>query len=83
MKTQKNLDRFYDQLTNEYESLFSEDPDYQYAISIGQTASGLARKMTLGLDNGTASKAGKGIKATCKELGIPHTYKAIRTFLGS
>ena len=45
------------------------------------TPAELARKMTLGLDNGNANKDGQGIKNACKILGIPHTYKAIRAFL--
>ena len=80
MHTQINLDRFHEELTKHYADLFADDPEsasrttpYAYAE--------LARKMTLGLNNGTANKDGEGIKRTCKALGINHTYKAIRAFL--
>lgn len=78
--TQKNLDAFCAQLENEYENLFKNDPEYAYAAS-RTTPPALARKMTLGLDNGQANKDGDGIKRTCRHFGIPHTYKAIREFL--
>ena len=51
--TQINLNAFNDRLAAEYTELF-KTPDYSYAAS--QTTPGeLARKMTLGLDNGTAN----------------------------
>ncbi len=78
--TQKNLDKFYEQLKTEYENLFKNDPEYAYAASRTNPAD-LARKMTLGLDSGSANKDGEGIKRTCKHFGIAHTYKAIRAFL--
>lgn len=78
--TQKNLDKFYEQLKTEYENLFKNDPEYAYSAS-KTTPADLASKMTLGLDNGSANKDGEGIKRTCKAFGIPHTYKAIRAFL--
>ena len=76
--TQKNLDKFYERLKVEYEELFKTD-EYSYSAS-KTTPADLARKMTLGLDNGSANKDGEGIKRTCKAFGIPHTYKAIRAF---
>lgn len=79
-RTQKNLEAFADFLRNQYETLFASDPDYAYAAS-RTTPLELARKMTLGLDCGTANKDGKAIKAACKHFGIPHRYKAIRAFL--
>jgi hypothetical protein len=79
MNTQENLDRFHAELAKQYTRLF-ETPSYALAARLN-TPEGLARKMALGLDNGTANKDGEGIKAACKALKIPHTYKAIRTFL--
>ncbi len=78
--TQINLDAFCAQLTAEYTTLFASDADYAFAAS-NNTPAALARKMTLGLDNGQATKDGKGIVRTCKHFDIPHTYKAIRAFL--
>jgi hypothetical protein len=80
--TQANLEAFNTQLEKEYERLFKEDPEYAYAAS-KTTPSALARKMTLGLDAGSANKEGEGIQRTCKALGVPHTYKGIRAFLSA
>ena len=80
MHTQINLDRFHEELTKHYTDLFATDPEYAYSAS-RTTPAELARKMTLGLDNGTADKDGEGVRRTCKALGINRTYKAIRAFL--
>jgi len=40
-------------------------------------------RMEAGIRRGSASKDGPAFRATCKELGIPHTYKAIYKFLDS
>lgn len=78
MKTQINLEAFNARLELEYTELF-KTPEYAYSAS-KITPSALARKMTLGLNNGTANKDGEGIKRTCKYFRIAHTYKAIRAF---
>lgn len=78
--TQQNLDAFAARLEQEYKTLFESDPEYAFSASRISPAD-LARKMTLGLDNGSANKDGKGIQRTCKHFGIPYTYKAIRAFL--
>jgi hypothetical protein len=80
MNTQINLDAFAARLELEYTDLFANDPEYSYS-AIKITPSALARKMALGLDNNSANKDGKAIERTCKHFAIPHTYKAIRTFL--
>lgn len=79
---QVNFDAFYERLKIEYTRLFVEDPEYAFAAS-RTTPEALARKMTIGLDSGSANKDGEGIKATCKHFGIAHTYKAIRQFIGT
>ncbi len=76
--TQINLEAFNARLELEYIELF-KTPEYSYSASM-ITPSALARKMTLGLDNGTANKDGEGIKRACKHFKIAHTYKAIRAF---
>jgi len=78
--TQARLQAFADRLAIDYAELFNTDPEYAYAAARTTTTS-LARKMALGLDNGTANKDGEGIRRTCKHFGIPHTYKAIQAFL--
>jgi len=81
MPTHINLEAFNAQLEKEYAELFKTE---EYAYSASRiTASALARKMTLGLDNGTANKDGEGIKRTCKHFKIAHTYKGIREFLSA
>lgn len=80
--TQANLDAFYEALKSEYETRFATDPDYAYSGRY-TTPADLARKMTLGLDSGSANKNGAAVKAVCKRFRISHTYKAIRAFLGA
>lgn len=77
---QSRLDLFYSELESQYQFLFFSDPEYAYAASKMMPCQ-LARKMTLGLDCGTASKDGKAIRKVCQKLGINHTYKAIRAYL--
>ena len=79
MKSQINLEAFNARLELEYTELFQTDPEYAYSAS-KITPSALARKMTLGLDSGSANKDGEGIKRACKHFKIAHTYKAIRAF---
>jgi hypothetical protein len=78
----KNLDRFIAQLTTEYIALFAT-PEYAYAARRTDPAA-MAVRMTNGLMSTppTANKDGDGIKRTCKALGLPYTYKAIRAYLG-
>ena len=40
------------------------------------------RRMFNAIEAGTFNKDGHAFKNTCKELGIQHTYKAIREYLG-
>mgnify|MGYP007130733710 FL=1 len=80
--TQINLNRFYEELKTQYSYLFKNNSEYAYAAQ-HTTPEQLARKMTLGLEQGTANKDGAGIKATCAKLGIAYTYKAIRAFLSA
>ena len=80
--TQVNLDTFYETLADQYRTLFASDPDYAHVAS-QLTPEALARKMTLGLDNGIANKDGRGIRNTCRALGIAYTYKAIREYLSA
>jgi hypothetical protein len=39
-------------------------------------------KMEKAIAKGTFNKDGRAFKATCKELGIKHTYKAISEYFG-
>ena len=75
-----NIEKFTTVLTRHYSELFDSDPDYGY--SKGRlTPMALAKIMADGLRTGSANKDGKGIKRTCKELGIKYTYTEIKEFL--
>jgi len=59
----------------------TEKPDdYAYAAD---RVDEIAGKMLAALERGSANKDGFAFKQTCKQLGIPHTYKAINAFLNS
>jgi len=75
-----NYQRFYETMTGCLVVLFADDPWYAQAASM-MTPAEMARKMTNGLAAGTASKDGESVRQTCRTLGIPHTYKAIREYL--
>jgi alpha-D-ribose 1-methylphosphonate 5-triphosphate synthase subunit PhnI len=38
-------------------------------------------RMRAAIERGTANKDGPAFKATCKALGIKHTYQAINSFI--
>jgi hypothetical protein len=79
---QANRAMFEFTLAKHYENLYENDPDYAYSKSI-RTPSELAYKMTLSLCKGDGNKDGKGIKGTCKDLGIKYTYKGIYDYLNA
>jgi hypothetical protein len=41
----------------------------------------VTERMHAAILNGTYSKDGRAMKATCKALGIPHNYRAIEAYL--
>lgn len=78
-----NLETFRDTLAVILGELFASDPAYQYAVRQGVKPDLLALNLATGLNNGTASKDGEGVRHTCKALGIPHTYKGIRAYFAT
>ena len=68
-------------LAKHYAALFAT-PEYAVSARL-YTPDMMAKKFTDGLTRGTANKDGEGIKRTCKELKIKHTYTAIAAFLTS
>lgn len=82
VETPTNYIKFERLLCKQYEHLLANDPEYAYSARVS-TPAGLAAKMTAGLKNGNANKCGSGIRNTCRELGIPYTYKAIRAYLNA
>lgn len=78
-RTNAARELFVHTLTAHYRRLF-ETAEYAYAAA-RTTPESLAEKMTAGLQAETANKDGDGIKATCRDLKIAYTYKAIRQYL--
>lgn len=52
--------------------------DYGFRADALPTVTG---KMIAAIERGSFNKDGHAFKATCKALGIAHTYKAINTYL--
>lgn len=77
-----NYFRFRATLEGHYRELFRTDPEYR-AIAARMTPFYLAAKMTTALLRGNANKDGVGIMRTCKTIGIPYTYKAIKAYLSA
>lgn len=76
----ENYIKFNTELQKQYAYLYDNDPDYAYAKK-NNSPEVLADKMTKSLSVGQANKDGKGIKNTCKVLGVKYTYKAIQEYL--
>lgn len=74
-----NQETFEKVLAENYTKLFLTE-EYAYSAS-KTTPESLASKMTNYLKIGAANKDGKGVKNTCKTLGIHYTYKGIKEFL--
>jgi hypothetical protein len=79
--TISNLEKFRTELESQYVRLF-ETPEYEFSAS-RTTPKALADKMVYSLKVNGANKDGKGIKNTCKVLGIKNTYKGIFEYLNS
>ena len=77
----ENQIAFRDALIDAYRDLFANDPEYAYSAS-RCTPEGLADKMTQSMIAGTANHEGAGFRRACKSVGIKHTRKAIREYLG-
>ena len=45
------------------------------------TADAILARMRAAIEQGSFNKDSDSFRATCKRLGIPHTYKAISAFL--
>ena len=75
-----NYERFTATLAKHYAELFTL-PEYALAAS-RYTPDSMAEKFAALLATGSgANKDGDGIRRTCKELAIKHTYKAISEYL--
>lgn len=74
-----NQTRFAIVLMDQLKTLF-ETPEYATAAR-KYTPEQAALKYTLNLAAGKMDKDGRAIVATCKALGVSHTYKAIGAYL--
>jgi hypothetical protein len=75
------LDRFFSIYTRHLERCVRDRPDdYRYPV---EKVPEVASRMRNGVEAGRASIEGPAFRATCKELGIKQTYKAIYEFLGT
>ena len=73
------VERFYDEYVDQLTAEITAPPDeYRYPVTYAPM---VARKMVLALAKGTANKDSRAIRRTCRKLGIPYTYKAIRDYL--
>ena len=52
----------------------------EYAFGLSEV-NDVAHRMRLAFDRGSYNKDSRAIKATCKRLGIKHTYTAINAYL--
>ena len=75
-----NLDRFMLEYIPRLEADREKHPaDYFWSPSARIAA--VEEKMRAAIDAGSFNKNSRAIRATCKALGIPYTYSAIRTFV--
>jgi hypothetical protein len=80
MEQTPNIIKFQETLAKHYRELFDTDKEYAYS-KLRNTPEQLADKMTLSLITKQGSIEGKGIRRTCKELGIKHTYAGVNAYL--
>lgn len=74
-----NLDLFLSTYRKHLKQTRSEYPtEYAWPESMFED---VYSRMAEALEKGTYNKDGRALKATCKELGVKHTYKAINEYL--
>ena len=74
-----NLQCFLDVYRGHLFKSVTEQPNY-YAWPISDFDK-VFERMSKAIERGSFNKDSKAFKDTCKELGIKHTYKAIREFI--
>ena len=76
-----SAERFFETYERKLAEAVRRNPaDYMYGPD---QVPAVAAKMRAAWERGTASKHGSACAATCRELGIKHTYKAIREFMAA
>ncbi len=74
-------DTFLAQYRSDLEqAVIDHNEDYGYGIERVPEVFG---RMVAAIDRGSFNKDSRAFKATCKKLGIKHTYKAIADYLAS
>ena len=75
-----NFERFAEEFRRQLEIAMREHPeDYMRGV----TASVIADRMIEAFKARTYNKDGRAVRATCKVLGVKHTYRDINAFLSS
>ena len=77
-----NIDKFMTVYEKHLEQCVTELPD-RYAWVGKLTVRVVVDRMRPAIVGGTFDKGSEAFKRTCKELGIKHTYKAIKAFLAT
>lgn len=75
-----NLDNFMTIYEKHLTQCLAEEPD-RYAWVGKLTVRIVVDRMRPAIVGGTFDKRSEAFKRTCNELGIKHTYKAIKAFL--
>jgi hypothetical protein len=74
-----NQDKFFSEYAKQLERALIDYPN-EYSWPVSELPNVL-QKMCTAIERGSANKDSRAIKATCKVLGIKHTYTAIREYL--
>ena len=74
----KNLEKFKQVYTEKLKEIRTKKPDY-YLWPIEDLPL-VTKRMLTAIEQGNFNKDSLAFKHTCKELGIKHTYKAIKEF---
>lgn len=74
-----NLDKFMEEYAWQLDLAVRNFPE-EYRYPIGMVPTVVAR-MRVGFTLGSFNKDSRAIKATCKKLGIPFTYKGIKAYI--
>lgn len=74
-----NPDKFFSEYYRQLEIALREHPE-EYSWPVAELPN-IFERMRIAIERGSANKDSRAIKATCKTLGIKHTYKAINEYL--
>jgi len=78
-RAQDQLDIFMEEYETQLCKAVVEHPD-EYMYDVAEVPAVLGR-MRVAIERNSFNKDSRAIRATCKTLGIKHTYQGIRSFL--